>query len=114
MGVELLTAFHTPHNVRFKRIIEKCGFQYEATIEQGFKNCDGRLFDSVIYSIIKSDSFVLVQPSKEHEKQYQDMMDEEKKEVDKVILSSQELGQYFGKDKLKDITKPEKTAAQEK
>jgi len=61
------------------------------------------------------------------------IMLEEKKEVDKVILSSQELGQYFGKDKtpremkdtimkllednkdkLKDITKPEKTAAQEK
>ena len=27
------------------------------------------------------------------------IMMEEKKEVDKVILSSQELGQYFGKDK---------------
>ncbi len=66
-----------------------------------------------------------------------DMIDgimlEEKKEVDKVILSSQELGQYFGKektpremkdtimklleenkDKLKDISAPEKKAEQEK
>lgn len=67
-----------------------------------------------------------------------DMIDgimlEEKKEVDKVILSSQELGQYFGKDKtpreMKDtilklleeykakqppeLGKPEKKAAQEK
>jgi predicted acetyltransferase len=76
MEVELLTVFHVPHNVRSKRVIEKCGFSYEATIEQGLKNYDGRLFDSVIYSIIKSDSFVLVQPSSEHEKQYQDMMDE--------------------------------------
>ena len=67
-----------------------------------------------------------------------DMIDgimlEEKKEVDKVILSSQELGQYFGKDKtpreMKDtilklleeykakqppeLSKPEKKATQEK
>jgi len=66
-----------------------------------------------------------------------DMIDgimlEEKKEVDKVILSSQELGQYFGKDKTpremkdqimklldewkgqqKDIAKPEKKTEQEK
>ena len=66
-----------------------------------------------------------------------DMIDgimlEEKKEVDKVILSSQELGQYFGKDKtpremkdtimklldenkekLKDISAPEKKTEQEK
>ena len=66
-----------------------------------------------------------------------DMIDgimlEEKKEVDKVILSSQELGQYFGKDKtpremkdtimklleenkdkLKSISAPEKKTEQEK
>lgn len=61
------------------------------------------------------------------------IMLEEKKEVDKVILSSQELGQYFGKektpremkdtimklleenkDKLKDISAPEKKSEQEK
>ncbi len=66
-----------------------------------------------------------------------DMIDgimlEEKKEVDKVIISSQELGQYFGKEKTpremkdtiiklldewkgqqKDIAKPEKQTEQEK
>lgn len=61
------------------------------------------------------------------------IMLEEKKEVDKVIISSQELSQYFGKDKTpremkdqilklldewkgkqKDIAKPEKKAEQEK
>lgn len=62
------------------------------------------------------------------------IMLEEKKEVDKVILSSQELGQYFGKDKtpreMKDtilklleeykakqppeLGRPEKKATQEK
>ena len=61
------------------------------------------------------------------------IMLEEKKEVDKVIISSQELSQYFGKEKtpremkdtilklleenkekLKDIATPEKKAEQEK
>jgi hypothetical protein len=61
------------------------------------------------------------------------IMLEEKKEADKVIISSQELSQYFGKDKTpremkdtiiklldewkgqqKDIAKPEKQAEQEK
>lgn len=61
------------------------------------------------------------------------IMLEEKKEADKVIISSQELGQYFGKDKTpremkdtiiklldewkgqqKDIAKPEKQTEQEK
>ena len=61
------------------------------------------------------------------------IMLEEKKEVDKVIISSQELSQYFGKDKTpremkdqilklldewkgkqKEIAKPEKKAEQEK
>ena len=54
-GIELLTAFHVPYNIRSKRVIEKCGFQYETTIEQGFKNYDGQVYDSVIYSIMKSD-----------------------------------------------------------
>jgi RimJ/RimL family protein N-acetyltransferase len=54
-GVELLTAFHVPHNVRSKRVIEKCSFQYETTIEQGFKHYDGKVYDSVVYSIMKFD-----------------------------------------------------------
>lgn len=55
MNIELLTAFHIPHNIRSKRVIEKCGFQYETTIEQGYKYYDGQIFDSVCHSIFKSD-----------------------------------------------------------
>jgi len=58
MRVELLTVFHIPSNVRSKRVIEKCGFQYEATIKQGFKNYDGQVFDCIIYSIVKSDYYL--------------------------------------------------------
>ena len=56
-GIELLTAFHVPHNIRSKRVIEKCGFQYETTIEQGFKSYNGQVYDSVIHSIMKSDYY---------------------------------------------------------
>ena len=55
LNVELLTVFHTTQNVRTRRVIEKCGFQYETTIEQGCKNYDGQTFDSICYSIIKTD-----------------------------------------------------------
>ena len=35
--------------------VKKCGFEYEITIEQGYKRFDGEFFDSVCYSILKSD-----------------------------------------------------------
>jgi [ribosomal protein S5]-alanine N-acetyltransferase len=55
MNIDLLTVFHSPDNVRSKRVIEKCGFQYEVTIKNGHKKFDGQMLDSVCYSIIKSD-----------------------------------------------------------
>lgn len=55
INTELLTVFHIPQNISTKRVIEKCGFQYETTIAQGYKNYDGQVFDSVFYSILKSE-----------------------------------------------------------
>ena len=55
MNIDLLSAFHYPHNIRSKRVIEKCGFQYEVTIKQGKKIYDGQIFDTVCYSILKSE-----------------------------------------------------------
>jgi len=52
-NTELLTVFHIPDNIRSKRVIEKCGFQYEGTIKEGYKNYDGQVFDSICYSILK-------------------------------------------------------------
>ncbi len=52
---ELLSAFHYPDNIKSKKILESCGFEYEITIEQGSKRYDGQIFDSVCYSILKSD-----------------------------------------------------------
>jgi len=53
MHIELLTAWHVPYNIRSRRVLEKCGFQYEGTIEQGNKRYDGQVFDSVIHSILR-------------------------------------------------------------
>lgn len=53
--LDLLTAFHFPHNTRSKRVIEKCGFRYEVTIKQGRTIYDGQVFDTVCYSISRED-----------------------------------------------------------
>ncbi|MDE5994700.1 MAG: GNAT family N-acetyltransferase [Oscillospiraceae bacterium] len=57
MEIDLLTAFHYPHNTRSKRVIEKCGFKYETTIKQGQTIYDGQVFDTVCYSILREDYF---------------------------------------------------------
>lgn len=57
MNIDLLTAFFYPHNIRSKRIIEKCGFQYEVTLKQAGKRYDGQIFDNVCYSILKSEYY---------------------------------------------------------
>lgn len=52
LKIEVLTAFYYPDNIRSKRVLEKCGFQYETTIqsaENGLTHC--------VWSIWKSDYF---------------------------------------------------------
>jgi len=54
MKIELLGVSHYPHNVRSKRVIEKCGFHYDGIIEnKGHKDANGQVFDSVCYSILR-------------------------------------------------------------
>lgn len=55
MNIDLLSAFHYPENIKSKRVLERCGFEYEGIIEQGCKRFDGEVFDAVCYSIFKSD-----------------------------------------------------------
>ena len=57
LDAELLSVFHFPHNTRTKRVIEKCGFQYETTIEQGYQYYNGQVFDSICYAILKSEYY---------------------------------------------------------
>jgi len=55
--IDLLSVFHYPHNTRSKRVIEKCGFEYEGTLEQTCKRYDGQIFDAVCYSLLRADYF---------------------------------------------------------
>ena len=57
LDIDLISAFHYPDNDKSKKVLERCGFQYEITIEQGSTRYDGQVFDSVCYSILKSDYF---------------------------------------------------------
>lgn len=57
MDIDLLTAFHYPDNIKSKRVLERCGFEYEGTIEQGCQRYDGQVFDAVIHCIEKSDYY---------------------------------------------------------
>lgn len=55
LNIDLLSAFYYSDNIRSKKVLEKCGFEYEMTIEKGYKRFDGEVFDAVIYSIMKTD-----------------------------------------------------------
>ena len=57
LNVDLLSAFTTPPNIGSKLVLEKSGFVYEGTIKSGYKRYDGEIFDSIIYSISKSDYY---------------------------------------------------------
>ena len=56
MNIELLTAFHRPDNIGSKRVLEKCGFQYEFTLERGIYH-HGQYFDGIYHIILKSDYY---------------------------------------------------------
>lgn len=55
MNADLISAFHYPDNIKSKKVLENCGFEYEITIENGSQRYDGQFFDAVCYSILKSD-----------------------------------------------------------
>ena len=65
LNIDLLSAFHIPDNIKSKNVLEKCGFEYEITIKQGYKRHDDKVFDSVCYSILKSDYVKMKSPDKQ-------------------------------------------------
>lgn len=56
-GIDLLSVFHSPDNARTRRVIEKCGFTYEFTLEKAHTGYDGQICDSVCYRLMKKDYF---------------------------------------------------------
>ena len=51
LRAEVLTAFHLPENIGSRRVLEKCGFQYETTIPSALPGPDGLPADSVCHAI---------------------------------------------------------------
>lgn len=56
--IDLLSAFHYSENKKSKRVIEKCGFEYETTLLKSVKRYDGKLMDMVCYCILKKDYYL--------------------------------------------------------
>ena len=54
-GIDLLSVFHSPDNARTRRVIEKCGFTYEITLENAHTDYDGQVSDSVCYRLMKEE-----------------------------------------------------------
>lgn len=59
-GIDMLSVFHFPDNVRTKRVIEKCGFEYEVTLEKAYARYDGKVLDNVCYCLMKSDYYARI------------------------------------------------------
>ncbi len=57
MNTEILTAFHFPENTASRRVLEKCGFRYETTLENGILGVDNEYHTAVYHSIMKDDYF---------------------------------------------------------
>jgi len=55
MSIDLLAVYHYPANARSKRVIEKCGFQYEGTLRAAQVIYDGQVLDAVCYSMLSSE-----------------------------------------------------------
>lgn len=53
--IDILSAMHFPFNTRSKRVIEKCGFQYEGTLRKSAVIYDGSVQDEVCYSLLKEE-----------------------------------------------------------
>ncbi|MGF7144559.1 putative acetyltransferase [Anaerotaenia torta] len=55
LGIQLLTVHYYAHNLRSRRVIEKCGFQYEGTLRRCAKLYDGSIHDLVCYSMTRQE-----------------------------------------------------------
>jgi len=55
LDISLLTVHHFSFNNRSKRVIEKCGFQYEGTLRHCSKIFDGSVYDLACYSMTRDE-----------------------------------------------------------
>ena len=57
LRLEVLSVIHYPFNMRSRRVIEKCGFQYEGTLRRTHRRYDDVLLDSCCYSMMREEYY---------------------------------------------------------
>lgn len=57
LGIEMVSATHYPYNERSKRVIEKCGLHYEATIKMATVRYDGVILDEMLYTLTREEYY---------------------------------------------------------
>jgi len=59
LDLDLISVNHFHYNQASRRVIEKCGFQYEGTLRQAIVRFDGAVLDDCCYSMTKQEWFKL-------------------------------------------------------
>ncbi|MCI1959938.1 MAG: GNAT family N-acetyltransferase [Clostridia bacterium] len=54
LNIEIISAYCYPHNTRLKKVLNKCGFEYEGKLRKCEILYNGETFDNECYSILKS------------------------------------------------------------
>jgi len=57
MGLAVLMIRTSDSNSRSRRVIEKCGFEYEGTLRRAYRIYDGTLREIRVYSMLKEEYF---------------------------------------------------------
>ena len=55
LNLEIISVNHFHYNLASRRVIEKCGFQYEGTLRQAIVRFDGAILDDYCYSMTKQE-----------------------------------------------------------
>ena len=53
--VDVMGISHDSENYRSRRVIEKCGFQYEGTVHHARRRADGKIVDDLYYFLSRED-----------------------------------------------------------
>ena len=54
-GLDILSITTSEDNLRSRRVIEKCGFEYEGTLRYAYKIYDGTIEEIRCYSMMKQE-----------------------------------------------------------
>lgn len=55
LGLDMVSIYRNPQNIRSERVIEKCGFIYEGILRHAYKIYDGTIRDVSCYSMTKEE-----------------------------------------------------------